>query len=371
MSTTAAERVVEILGDPNLSLSPARKRPAESNIDVSPAAKRRSGGKVVSSLDFAAFQVNAYFLIKVEVLVNKQKLQARVATFTSNLWCRSDCETLDGDLPLSPLQLARRGWVAVQEEERVVQCPSCREILSLALPSVTSPVFKQFLVKQAKRVENGHAEFCPWAASPCPEAWARPQVDLAGWQEAAQSLCHLGQKLPHITRSKLRPLDQLVSRVAGKLIEDQEEVKETAALLAILGWRDGSSVGKKVPDTLLDLWGVRQVGLWSFRSLEEEADRKESQRVARQLAGEGMDKLGQQTAGEEVDEQNDDHGKKVFDPVKEHLSWNPVRSNMGGIEGWLSLANERKGKEREIDSYSEKKPDTALQRVRHLLDQWV
>ena len=29
---------------------------------------------------------------------------------------------------------------------------------------------------QAKRVENGHAEFCPWAASPCPEAWARPQV---------------------------------------------------------------------------------------------------------------------------------------------------------------------------------------------------
>ena len=261
--------------------------------------------------------------------------------------------------------------MAVPEEERVVQCPSCREILSLALPSVTSPVFKQFLVKQAKRVENGHAEFCPWAASPCPEAWARPQVDLAGWQEAAQSLCHLGQKLPHITRSKLRPLDQLVSRVAGKLIEDQEEVKETAALLAILGWRDGSSVGKKVPDTLLDIWGVRQVGLWSFRSLEEEEDRKESQRVARQLAGEGVDKLGQQVAGEEVDEQNDDHGKKVFDPVKEHLSWNPVRSNMGGIEGWLSLANERKGKEREIDSDSEKKPGTALQRVRHLLDQWV
>ena len=71
MSTTAAERVVEILGDPNISLSPARKRPAESNIDISPATKRRSGSRVVSSLDFAAFQVNAYFLIKVEVLVNK------------------------------------------------------------------------------------------------------------------------------------------------------------------------------------------------------------------------------------------------------------------------------------------------------------
>ena len=64
MSTTAAERVVEILGDPNLSMSPARKRPAESNIDVSPAAKRRSGGRVVSSLDFAAFQVNVPTLEK-------------------------------------------------------------------------------------------------------------------------------------------------------------------------------------------------------------------------------------------------------------------------------------------------------------------
>ena len=73
MSTTAAERVVEILGDPNLSLSPARKRPAESNIDISPAAKRRSGGRVVSSLDYAAFQVNAYSLEqKFDVLVNKR-----------------------------------------------------------------------------------------------------------------------------------------------------------------------------------------------------------------------------------------------------------------------------------------------------------
>ena len=73
MSTTAAERVVEILDEPNLSLSPARKRPAESNIDISPAAKRRSGGRVVSSLDFAAFQVNAYFgKKKFEVLVKKQ-----------------------------------------------------------------------------------------------------------------------------------------------------------------------------------------------------------------------------------------------------------------------------------------------------------
>ena len=33
----------------------------------------------------------------------------------------------------------------------------------------------------------------------------------------------------------------LANRVAAKLGEDLTEVKEAAALLAILGWRDGSS----------------------------------------------------------------------------------------------------------------------------------
>jgi len=338
---TAAARVGELLGD----LSQARKRPAEPSFETSPA-KRRSGVKAVSSLDFVAFQ-------------------DRVATFTSNLWCRSDCENGDGEVPLSPLQLARRGWAAVPGEERVVQCPSCREILSLVLPSVTSLVFKQFLAKQARRVENGHAEFCPWAASPCPEAWSRPQVDLVGWLGAAQSLCHLGQKLPYIVRSKLRPLDNLVSRVASKLGDDPTEVKEAAALLAILGWRDGASwektMDRMVPDTLVDIWGVRQIGLWTFRSLEEEGDRQESRRVASQLAGEEV----------EGEEEEDEDGKKPFDPVGEHLSWNPVRSKTAGGQGWLVLANEKTERvEKEPEKDVQQEPKAALQRVRHLLDQW-
>ena len=41
--------------------------------------------------------------------------------------------------------------------------------------------------------------------------------------------------------------------------------------------------------TLVDIWGVRRVGLWTFRSLEEEEDRKESRRVASQLAGEDVE----------------------------------------------------------------------------------
>ena len=113
-----------------------------------------------------------------------------------------------------------------------------------------------------------------------------------------------------------------------------------------------------VPDTLVDTWGVRQVGLWAFRSLEEEEDRKESRRVASQLAGEEV----------EGEEEEGGDGKKLFDPVGEHLSWNPVRSKTAGKEGWWALADERA--EREVEKEQEQEPKEALQRVRHLLDQW-
>ena len=173
--------------------------------------------------------------------------------------------------------------------------------------------------------------------------------------------------------------------MASKLDGDLTEVKEAAALLAILGWRDGSSWEKAtdrcpglngahqvkfyhhfsrvVPDTLVDIWGVRQVGLWAFRSLEEEEDRKESRRVASQLAGEEV----------EGEEEEGGDGKKLFDPVGEHLSWNPVRSKTAGKEGWWALADERAEREeekREKDADIQQEPKAALQRVRHLLDQW-
>ena len=118
---------------------------------------------------------------------------------------------------------------------------------------------------------------------------------------------------------------------------------------------------RMVPDTLVDIWGVRQIGLWTFRSLEEEEDRQESRRVARQLAGEEV----------EGDEEEGEDGKKLFDPVGEHLSWNPVRSKTAGVEGWCVLANEKaEREEKEPETDFQQEPKAALQRVRHLLDQW-
>ena len=57
---TAAARLDELLGDLSATISPARKRTAESSFVSSPV-KRRSGVKAVSSLDFAAFQVLLQF----------------------------------------------------------------------------------------------------------------------------------------------------------------------------------------------------------------------------------------------------------------------------------------------------------------------
>ena len=306
-----------------------------------------------------------------------QAFVERVRSFTCTSWCRADCGA-----SLSPLHLARLGWAAVEGEERVVRCTSCREVLSLALPSVTSPVFQHFLAKQSKRVESGHAEFCPWGASHCPHVWALPQVDLAEWQTAAKLLCSLGSRLPFLPRTpEMLGLQGVMARLAAKLAESDgsQEVRETASWLAVLGWQEGGcqprAGGRAVPDTLTDVWGVRRVGLWNFRSLEEEEDRRESRRVASQLAGE---EVKEEEHGEEHEEGQ--AGKKVFNPLMEHLSWNPTRSKEG-----LQLLGEQvdtinltihtlhckfKVVSGKVEEEGKKEPGEALSRVRQLLDQW-
>ena len=52
----AAAQIGELLEDLSASTGQTRKRPAETSFEA-PPAKRRSGLKAVSSLDFAAFQV--------------------------------------------------------------------------------------------------------------------------------------------------------------------------------------------------------------------------------------------------------------------------------------------------------------------------
>ena len=171
-------------------------------------------------------------------------------------------------------------------------------------------------------------------------------------------------------------------------LQSTKKVKESAALLALLGWQKGM-----VEDTMTDIFKVRRVGFWNFVSLQEEMDRVEDVRVAKELSG--------QSWGEENTLDNkESEGKKYFDPLKEHLSWNPLLvKEESGLCGWeivkenweeeeaaVRIGEEKRGtggknNEAEQSAGSKRKSssgcvgeecdaDAALQRVRSLLDMW-
>merc|ERR1719431_1991966 len=76
---------------------------------------------------------------------------------------------------------------------------------------------------------------------------------------------------------------------------------------------------------MTDCYKVRRVGFWNFESLQGQLDRMEDLRVARELAGKGEEQL----------EDKDAAKRKYFDPIKEHLSWNPlVLADDDGMVGW-------------------------------------
>ena len=344
---------------------------------ISPSPKKP---RTVHSLDYSAFL-------------------ARVKTFTDISWCHSSCSSTSS--PLSPLQLARHGWTAVEDEGRLARCISCRENLYLLLPSVTSTTFPSTLVKQGDRVVAGHAEFCPWGASPSPHSWALVASNNKEVVEMARGLVMCGTDLPWVKDGVFETFRGGIEWVVGEMKKGQskkqekrgrrkskefelkvtKKVKETAAALAVLGWQKGG-----VEDTMTDMFMVRRVGLWNFVSLQEEMDRVDDMRVARELSGQSDHR-----------EEKEVKDKKYFDPLKEHLSWNPlVVQDESGVVGWEVVRDKFEGgKEGGEDSVgcrqsedegkclpdaegegetnsdgSDNTPQVALQMVRGLLDLW-
>jgi len=164
-----------------------------------------------------------------------------------------------------------------------------------------------------------------------------------------------------------------------KDVESTGKVKQTAALLALLGWQRGDLEG-----TMTDYYKARRVGLWNFSSLQGELDRIEDFKVARELSGKK----------EVKQEEKDALERKYFDPIKEHLSWNPlvVKDETGQL-GWETVrdmfkksgldSSDEVGKGKDV---AEKDTEAAtsktnsrgeggeavgvLQRVRSLLELW-
>jgi len=118
-------------------------------------------------------------------------------------------------------------------------------------------------------------------------------------------------------------------------------------------------------------------------SLQGEMDRIEDLKVARELSGK-----------KEVKQEKEDSSEKYFDPIREHLSWNPtVLKNESGQFGWETLRNmfedhtetndevsinknclEKQGETTQISTGSNSveagEALGVLQRVRSLLELW-
>jgi len=287
----------------------------------------------------------------------------RVRSYSEPCWCSPALPACTSRL--APAQLARHGWAAVPGEGRTVRCISCRAVLSLVLPPPTARTHRAMLARQEERASAAHAEFCPWSASACPASWAAAPLATP---ESVTCLTEYSSALPALPRSLMDRLRSSTSALLAALEQQEQqqveaEVAETAAALAICGWRPG-----KLEDTLTDCYGVRRIGLWNFVSLQAEQDRLESEKVARQLSGETEDK------DEDSPKKKELNNRKYFDPVAEHLMWNPtLLAGEGGAAGWEETAacllkpQPADAGEPEASSTD---PGVALQTVRDLLDRW-
>ena len=178
-------------------------------------------------------------------------------------------------------------------------------------------------------------------------------------RENMDKLLEFGTELPWIREELVGQFGGLLEVITGDSRPEDLRL-QSAAVLAVLGWQRG-----ELEDTITDLFRVRRLGLWNFVSIQEEQDRVEDLRVARELSGDCTD--------DDVSPKKKElEGKKYLSPLKEHLPWNPVvAKDSAGRAGWEGILtdSEREGKEKESDSAVEA-PQSVLSRVRALMDLW-
>jgi len=274
----------------------------------------------------------------------------RVASFKDFAWCR--------DIPaLSPLEISRHGWYSTKDDFMVC-CTSCKEYLSLAIPAQDTGIRKLCITTAVDRLSSAHGEFCAWASAPSPLYWTRVEVpDMSSVAVSACKISSLGEKLPHIKVEHMKPWQKMLKSIDQDLLkgeEDNPHVLDTSCVLALCGWQSGL-----LEDTLEDKFHIRRIGIWNFVSIQDHEDLLEARKVAREL-------------GQTVDDERDlaPEGKEYFDPLQEHLSWNPLLQEVDGLPGWQYIIQQNMTK-KSLESKAEKKdPLNMLRRVRDLLDYW-
>ena len=340
--------------------------------------------KLIDEVD-SPFQLSPKKSKKVHSL-DYEAFKERVRSFADPSWCS---HTHPSSCNLLPQNLARYGWVATDvedtEQQRFVKCVSCRELLYLGLPVNTSATYAEMVARQEARVTEGHQEFCPWCSSPCPAPWTLPSTNTEELVASAAAMISFNTELPWIRPETIEEfregVDVLLTTLDTKFRNDNydRKVKETVIVLALCGWQKGT-----LDDTLCDCYQVRRIGLWNFVSIQKELDRVEDIRVAKELSGD--------TEADSSDispKKTEDEGRKYFDPIREHLVWNPiVIKNESGVTGWETVRDSFRAcdttqTDRSAKSAESLKSDhddsssvevitaqTVLSKVRAMLDQW-
>ena len=180
------------------------------------------------------------------------------------------------------------------------------------------------------------------------------------------SLLVYGTDLPWMREDLVSQFRDIVDLISVGTDSVDQRVLQSAAVLAVLGWQKGN-----LEDTITDMFRVRRLGLWNFVSVQEELDRVEDLRVARELSGGVHD--------EDVSPKKKElEGKKYLDPIKEHLPWNPmVVKDEEGRAGWevvmesfkSSQTNQSRNTESDLTE-SGSLAGTVLNKVRALLELW-
>ncbi|KAF2345658.1 Nuclear-interacting partner of ALK/Rsm1-like, partial [Trinorchestia longiramus] len=221
------------------------------------------------SLALSRNSISTYYGCKHELFTDEsfKSLGTRIKTYGVYRWM------LPPDV-LSVYVCARRGWYMVSPD--MLCCSDCDQLLSLTLPRPAAPEsYDRALQLLKERVHSKHLNTCRWRTSPSQLSWCRPPpllepaamyalVQLAH-DMAVSSMCN---EQPYMAEDGRQLMDQLGmhdTTLDAVLGLGHSRAHRTALLLLLCGWKSTS-----LPATLRCELCKRRIGLWCFRSIEEQ-----------------------------------------------------------------------------------------------------
>ncbi|XP_050413356.1 zinc finger C3HC-type protein 1 [Patella vulgata] len=183
----------------------------------------------------------------------------RVETYSPMTWFGKPKE-------LSPLICARYGWENSVND--MLQCVSCRAVLSGQLPSTTEfDLYKESCDKLLEKLISGHEKLCWVAANPTSERFMiLPLYDVVQLKnEFHERLCQLAKIKTTLPKLNFENLEKWgFDEEKCTQLATSQHIREDAAIsatLAITGWTLGDSI-----DIIRCNYCKRRIGLWNYET---------------------------------------------------------------------------------------------------------